>query len=135
LEKAVTQPTSTQPYKQGRTGIARVIAATGYSLAGLRQTWQHEAAFRQEAVLMLAMTPAAFWLGNSATDIAILLASCFVVLITELLNSAVEAVVDLASPEHHVLAGRAKDMGSAAVFVSLAQVVVVWGLFLWQRFC
>jgi diacylglycerol kinase (ATP) len=74
-------------------------------------------------------------LGNSATDIAILLASCFVVLITELLNSAVEAVVDLASPEHHVLAGRAKDMGSAAVFVSLAQVVVVWGLFLWQRFC
>lgn len=122
------------PNKPGRKGIARVVAAAGYSWAGLRQAWQHEAAFREELFLLIILLPAALWLGRTATEIAILLMSCFVVLITELLNSAVEAVVDRASPEMHFLAGRAKDMGSAAVFIALLQVVVVWGCVAWQRF-
>ncbi|HNE25850.1 MAG TPA: diacylglycerol kinase [Pseudomonadales bacterium] len=120
--------------KPGRTGIARVIAAAGYSWAGFQQAWQHEAAFRQEAVLGLLLLPIACWLGRDAVEIALLVGSCLVVLITELLNSAVEAVVDLASPAQHPLAGRAKDMGSAAVFVSLALVTLVWGSIIWRHF-
>ncbi|MEZ5538891.1 MAG: diacylglycerol kinase [Pseudomonadales bacterium] len=120
--------------KPGRTGIARIIAATGYSWAGFKQAWKCEAAFRQELVLTLLLIPAAFWLGSSAIEVALLIGSCFVVLITELLNSAVEAVVDLASPEQHPLAGQAKDMGSAAVFVSLTLVALVWGACAYQRF-
>lgn len=119
-------------FKPGRAGIARVLAATGYSWAGLCQAWKHEAAFRQELVLALLLLPAAFWLGGDVVGIALLLGSCFIVLIVELLNSAIEAVVDLASPALHTLAGRAKDMGSAAVFIALAQVVLVWGLYLWR---
>ncbi len=119
--------------KPRRTGLARIIAATGYSWAGFRQAWQFEAAFRQELILTLLLVPAAFWLGSSALEIALLIGSCLVVLITELLNSAVEAVVDLASPAQHPLAGRAKDMGSAAVFVSLTLVAVVWAACAYQR--
>jgi diacylglycerol kinase (ATP) len=122
------------PNKPGRKGVARILAAAGYSQAGLRQAWQYEAAFREELLLLVLLVPAACWLGQSGVQIAVLLASCFVVLITELLNSAIEAVVDLASPDMHSLAGRAKDMGSAAVFMALLQVVVVWALVAWQRF-
>lgn len=121
------------PNKPGKKGVARLIAATGYSIAGIRQAWQHEAAFREEMVLLCCLAPAAFWLGQTATERAVLLMSCLVVLITELLNSAVEAVVDLASPEKHPLAGRAKDIASAAVLFSLLQVLVVWGVIGWQR--
>ncbi len=123
------------PNKPGRKGMARVVAAAGYSWAGLRQAWQHEAAFREEMLLLIPLVPAAFWLGQTAIETAILLMSCMAVLITELLNSAIEAVVDRASPEMHPLAGRAKDMGSAAVFIALLQVAVVWALVAWQRFC
>lgn len=123
------------PCKPGRTGMARLIAATGYSWSGFQQAWQHEAAFREELLLLIVLVPAAFWLGQTAVETAILLMSCLVVLITELLNSAVEAVVDLASPDIHPLAARAKDIGSAAVFVALIQVLVVWGLMGWSRFC
>jgi diacylglycerol kinase (ATP) len=125
---------TTTPCKPGRKGIARILAAAGYSLSGFRQAWEHEAAFREELLLLLLLAPAAFWLGQTAVETAILLMSCLVVLITELLNSAVEAIVDLASPEIHPLAGRAKDIGSAAVFVALLQVLVVWGVIAWTHF-
>lgn len=120
--------------KPGRTGIARIIAATGYSWKGFKQAWQNEAAFRQELVLAVLLLPAACWLGQDAKEIALLIGVCLIVLITELLNSAVEAIVDLASPVQHPLAGMAKDMGSAAVFVSLALVALVWGSVIWCRF-
>ncbi|HQQ73558.1 MAG TPA: diacylglycerol kinase [Pseudomonadales bacterium] len=122
------------PCKPGRKGLARLVAATGYSWAGFQQAWQHEAAFREELLLLLLLAPTSFWLGQTAAETAILLISCLVVLITELLNSAVEAVVDLASPTIHPLAARAKDIGSAAVFVALMQVLLVWGLIGWSRF-
>lgn len=122
------------PSKPGKKGLARVIDATGYSMAGLGHAWKYEAAFREETLLLILLTPAAFWLGQTPVEVAILLMSCIAVLITELLNSAVEAVVDLASPEIHPLAGRAKDIGSAAVFMALLQVPLVWGLVAWSRF-
>jgi diacylglycerol kinase (ATP) len=126
--------TAATPNKPGRRGLSRVLAAAGYSWSGLKQAWQCEAAFREEVLLLVPLLPAAFWLGQSAVERAILLLSLFAVLVTELLNSAIEAVVDLASPEIHPLAGRAKDMGSAAVFIGLLQVLVVWGLLAWERF-
>ena len=122
------------PCKPGRKGLARLVAATGYSWSGFRQAWQQEAAFREELLLLVFLVPAAFWLGQTAVETAILLMSCLVVLITELLNSAVEAVVDLASPGIHPLAARAKDIASAAVFVALIQVLVVWGMIGCARF-
>ena len=125
---------SLTPNKPGRSGVARFVAAAGYSWSGLKQAWRSEAAFREELMLLLPMLPAAFWVGQTAVEVAILLMSCLIVLVTELLNSAIEAVVDRASPDIHPLAGRAKDMGSAAVFMALVQVLVVWGLLLWQRF-
>ena len=128
-------PYAATPCKPGRKGLARLMAATGYSWSGFQQAWQHEAAFREELLLLILLVPAAFWLGQTTVETAILLMSCLVVLITELLNSAVEAVVDLASPDIHPLAARAKDIASAAVFVSLMQVLLVWGLMGWSRFC
>lgn len=122
------------PCKPGRKGLARLVAATGYSWSGFQQAWQQEAAFREELLLLIFLVPAAFWLGQTAVETAILLMSCLVVLITELLNSAVEAVVDLASPGIHPLAARAKDIASAAVFVALIQVLVVWGMIGCARF-
>ena len=122
------------PCKPGRKGLARILAAAGYSWSGFRQAWEHEAAFREELLLLLLFAPAAFWLGQTAVETAILLMSCLLVLITELLNSAEDAIVDLASPDIHPLAGRAKDMGSAAVFVALLQVLVVWGVIGYARF-
>ena len=120
--------------KPGNTGIRRIVNATFFSLAGLRAAWLHESAFRQETLLCAVLIPAAFWLGQTAVERALLVGSCLLVLIVELLNSGVEAVVDRVGDEHHDLAGRAKDLGSAAVFVSLALVVVVWGLIAWARF-
>ena len=106
--------------KPRATGLKRIADATGYTLKGLSAAWRNESAFRQEAVLAALLAPLAFWLGRSLPEVALLLATLAFVLTTELLNSAIEAVVDRASPELHELAGRAKDMGSAAVFVSLS---------------
>ena len=108
------------------TGLQRLIDATGYSLAGLRAAWRHEAAFRQETALLVVLLPAAFWLGRGPLDYALLVGSCLVVLVAELLNSAIEALTDRVGEERHELSGRAKDLGSAAVFVSLVLVGVVW---------
>lgn len=114
--------------KAGATGIKRVIDAAGYSLRGLSAAFKNEAAFRQELALVVILTPVAFYVGQSNIERTILMASLLLVLIVELLNSAIEAVVDRISDEHHELSGRAKDIGSAAVFVSLANVVVVWAI-------
>ena len=120
--------------KPGKSGILRVIHATRYSALGIRAAWQNEAAFRQELTLSLILMPIAFWLGQNAIEVILLLSSCLLVIIIELLNSAIEAVVDRIGPEHHELSGRAKDMGSAAVFFGLALVIVVWAGIAAQRF-
>ncbi|MCU7937833.1 MAG: diacylglycerol kinase [gamma proteobacterium symbiont of Bathyaustriella thionipta] len=116
--------------KPGKTGIARIIAAGGYSWQGLTAAFQHEAAFRQELFLALVLLPMAIWLADNSLESALMIACLFIVLIAEILNSAIEAVVDRFGPEQHELSGRAKDMGSAAVFLSLVNVVVVWALVL-----
>lgn len=120
--------------KPGNTGLRRIVNATFFSMAGLRAAWLHESAFRQETLLCAVLIPTAFWLGQTAVERSLLIGSCLLVLIVELLNSGVEAVVDRVGEEQHRLSGRAKDLGSAAVFVSLALVLVVWGLIAWARF-
>ena len=114
--------------KPGNTGLTRIIKATGYSAKGLCSAWQHEAAFRQELILMLFLTPMAFVVGDGLTQQLLLLAVAWLVVIVEVLNSAVEAVVDRIGTEHHELSGRAKDLGSAGVFLALTLTVVVWSL-------
>jgi diacylglycerol kinase (ATP) len=116
------------------TGFRRLVNATLFSIAGLRAAWRNEAAFRQECALAAVLTPAAFWVGQTAVERSLLIGTCWLVLVVELLNSAVEAVVDRVGTDHHKLSGRAKDLGSAAVFVSLALTALVWGLVLWERF-
>lgn len=117
------------PFK-GKTGAHRLINALGYSLQRFRSTYKHEDAFGQEALLAVALIPTALLLNISGPSKALMIGSVLMVLIVELLNSAVEAAVDLVSLQNHRLAARAKDIGSAAVFLSLANVVVVWGLVL-----
>lgn len=124
--------TDTNPHK-GRTGLARVAHAAGYSAAGLSAAWRHEAAFRQELVAALLMAPASLWLGSTWAERALLLACLVLVLVTELLNSAVEAVVDRVSFELHDLSKRAKDYGSAAVLLALLLCGGVWIAALWHR--
>lgn len=120
--------------KPGNTGIRRIVNATFFSLAGLRAAWQHEAAFRQEVMLAVVLIPTGVWLGRTAVERALLIGSCLLVLVVELLNSGIEAIVDRVGLEPHRLSGQAKDLGSAAVFVSLTLVLVVWGLIAWSRF-
>lgn len=112
--------------KPGATGIKRIVDATGYSMAGLQAAWRNESAFRQESMLAILLTPLAILLGDSKVEVALLIATLFIVLIVELLNSAIEATIDRIGLEHHELAGRAKDLGSAAVFLSLGLVACVW---------
>ncbi|VAX00855.1 Diacylglycerol kinase [hydrothermal vent metagenome] len=116
--------------KPGNTGLKRVIKAAGYSWAGLKAAFKHEAAFRQELALCLVLIPTGLWLGQSGIERALLIGSLLLVLIIELLNSAIEAVVDRFGGEQHELSGRAKDIGSAAVFIALLNTVVVWVLLL-----
>ncbi len=116
--------------KPGNTGLKRVIKAAGYSWAGLKAAFRHEAAFRQELALCLVLIPAGLWLGQTGMERALLIGSLFLVLIVELLNSAIEAVVDRFGGEQHELSGRAKDIGSAAVFIALLNMMVIWVLVL-----
>ena len=120
--------------KPGYTGLKRIVRATGFSLVGLRTAWRHESAFRQECVLALVLVPSALWLAETWTQAALLIAATGLVLVVELLNSAIEAVVDRLGDEWHELAGRAKDMGSAAVFVSLVLLAATWALVALDRF-
>ncbi|MDO4637746.1 MAG: diacylglycerol kinase [Lautropia sp.] len=112
--------------KPGATGLTRIRHATGYSLQGLQAAWRGEAAFRQELLLVVVLTPLAFWVGQGVTQILLLLALSWQVMVVELLNSAVEAVVDRIGPEQHELSGRAKDLGSAAVLLSLLLAGLGW---------
>ncbi|MEE3662278.1 diacylglycerol kinase [Brenneria sp. g21c3] len=116
------------------TGITRIIKATGYSLQGLQQAWRHEAAFRQESLLVIVGAIVACLLPVTLVERLLLIASVVLIMLFELVNSAIEAVVDRIGLEHHELSGRAKDIGSAAVFVAILLAVVVWGAILWQRF-
>ena len=115
-------------------GVRRIWNAALYSIAGIRATWKNEAAFRQELVLCVILIPAAFRVGDNAVEYALLVCSCLFVLVVELLNSAVEAVVDRIGIDRHKLSGRAKDMGSAAVFISLWMTVLCWGLVIYENF-
>ena len=118
----------------GNTGLRRIVNATFFSFAGLRAAWREEAAFRQEVLLCIVLVPTGVWLGQTAVERALLIGSCLLVLVVELLNSGIEAVVDRIGTEHHRLSGQAKDLGSAAVLMSLLLVLVIWALIAWQRF-
>ena len=108
--------------------IARLWNGTRYSLQGLRAAWTHEQAFRWEVGILLPVLPAAWWLGKDGVARALLIGSWGMVLAVELLNSALEAAVDRLGPERHELAGRAKDFGSAAVFVAILLACAIWAL-------
>jgi diacylglycerol kinase (ATP) len=112
--------------KAGATGLTRIINAAGYSWLGLKAAYLNEAAFRQELLLVIALTPVAFIYGPSYADKAILIASLVFILLIEILNSAVEAVVDRFGDEIHPLSGRAKDMGSAAVLLAFIITGLIW---------
>jgi diacylglycerol kinase (ATP) len=119
---------------KGKKGLVRLWNATGYSRDGIVAAWKNEAAFREEVLLAIVIIPLGLWLGQTGVERALLVGSIFLVLIVEILNSAVEAVVDRASPDKHELAKRAKDMGSAAVLLSLINAAAVWACVLWPRF-
>lgn len=123
-------PASQQKF---RTGLARIWHAAGFSLAGLRAGWK-ETAFRQEALAAIALVPLSFWLGQGWVETALLAGSVLILMTTELLNTAIEAAVDRIGPEWHELSKRAKDMGSAAVLLSLLLCVGIWAAALYQRF-
>jgi len=115
------------PYK-GKTGLRRLLNAFGYSMAGIKAAYKNEDAFRQEVLMAIVMIPLAFYLGETGLEKAIMIASVLLVIIVELLNSSIEATVDRISLENHNLAKRAKDIGSAAVLISLINLAVVWVL-------
>jgi diacylglycerol kinase (ATP) len=126
---------SDQPIqKQKDTIIAHILKALIWSMAGIKAAWKNEQAFRWEATIVLLMMPVGLWLGRTAVERALLIASSMLILITEMLNSAVEAVVDRIGLERHELSKRAKDLGSAAAFGSMITAAVVWGLIAYERF-
>jgi diacylglycerol kinase (ATP) len=122
----------TNPHK-GRTGIDRLIHATGYSLSGLSQAYRGESAFRQEFWLAVVLLPLSFWVGRNWVEVVLLIAAVMQLLIVELLNSAIEAAIDRVSFELHDLSKRAKDLASAAVLLSLLLCTGVWLVALWHR--
>ena len=114
-------------------GPKQIWKALTWSMKGLRAAWEFEASFRLEVYLFVVLFPLGLWLGRGALEKAVLIGSLFLVLAAEILNSAIEAVVDKTTPEFHELAGRAKDMGSAAVFLLMVNVMLCWGLVFWQH--
>ena len=119
--------------QKDRTGLSRMWHATGYSIAGLRAGWG-ETAFRQESIAALVLVPFSFWLGGSWVETALLAASVILVMVVELLNTAVETAIDRIGPEWHDLSKRAKDMGSAAVLLTLLLCLGTWAAALYHRF-
>ncbi len=115
-------------------GPRQILRAARYSAQGLKAAWKHEASFRLEAYLLLILLPLAFFLGRNALERAVLAAVVILVPTMELMNGALEAIVDKTTPEHHILAGRAKDMGSAAVTGCMLIVIIVWGAVALERF-
>nr|CRH06825.1 Diacylglycerol kinase [Candidatus Magnetococcus massalia] len=116
------------------SGFMHLIRASGYSWDGLRAAWSHEIAFRMEVALCSLLMPVGIWLGQSAVERSLLVGVLLLVLITELMNSAIEAVVDRHGPEWHTLAKRAKDLGSAAVFMAVGLALLVWGMVLYESY-
>jgi diacylglycerol kinase (ATP) len=116
---------------QGPTGSVRLLKAFGFSIQGLTAAFRNEAAFRQETYLTLVLIPLAFYLGETGVEKAVLSGVLLLVLITELINSGLEAIVDRIGEEHHELSGRAKDVGSAAVLIALINALIVWGCILY----
>lgn len=114
-------------------GPVRIFKAAIWSMQGLRAAWLHESSFRLEVYLLILLTPMALWLGETAIERVLLIGSGLLVLAAELLNSSIEAVIERYGAEYHELAGRAKDMGSAAVFVLMMNVLLCWGLILVPR--
>jgi diacylglycerol kinase (ATP) len=125
------QPPSAAHLK-GKRGLKRLWNATRYSMQGLAAAWRHEDAFRQELLLTLVALPLGLWLGENGVERALLAGSVLLILVVELLNSALESIIDKTSPEMHELAGRAKDMGSAAVLMSIILAALVWSLTLFS---
>lgn len=119
--------------QKSRKGLTRLWHATGYSLEGLRAGWG-EAAFRQEAQAAVVLLPLAFWLGNTWVEVSLLAGTVLILMIVELLNTGIETAIDRIGPEWHDLSKRAKDMGSAAVLLSLVMCIGVWSAALWHRF-
>jgi len=120
--------------KPGLTGINRIIKASTNSIRGTRDTWKYEAAFRQESALSIVLLPLSFWLAQSVVEWLLLIIPLFLLIIVELLNSAVENTIDRIGPEMHTLSGRAKDIASAAVMFSLILLAIVWAAIAWNRF-
>lgn len=114
--------------KPGKTGFSRLLDAFGYSWLGYKAGFKNEAAFREELFLGALLLPAAIIFAESSIELALLIGCLFLVLIVELLNSGIEAIVDRVSDEHHELSGRAKDLGAAAVMTSLINVIVIWSI-------
>lgn len=119
--------------KSQAKGIRRIINAGRYSLAGIRAAWKNEEAFRIEAMAAVFLVPAAFYIARSTVELALLVGTCLIVLIIELVNSAVETIVDRIGNEYHELSGRAKDIGSAAVFISIIMLLFTWGAIILDR--
>lgn len=119
---------------KGKTGLRRIINAFGYSIKGFQTAWTHEAAFRQEVLLCAVLIPFAIWLNVSVIERIALIGVLAIVIIVELINSAIEAAVDRIGPESHYLSGAAKDLGSAAVLVAITLTAFVWGTVLWDVF-
>jgi len=118
----------------GNTGFARIIKAAGYSWQGIKAAYKYEAAFRQETWLAVVLIPLAIYVAENTTQLALMISSVLLLMLVEILNSAVEAVVDRFGDELHELSGRAKDMASAAVTFSLLIMLLIWGLMLWEIF-
>ena len=119
--------------QKARAGLNRIWHATGYSIAGLRAGW-NEKAFRQEALAAVVLVPLSFWLGHGWVEVALLAGSVVIVMIVELLNTGIETAIDRIGPEWHDLSKRAKDMGSAAVLLSLLLCIGIWSAAILQRF-
>jgi diacylglycerol kinase (ATP) len=120
--------------KPGKSGLPRIIDASGYSIKGLHAAFKHEAAFRQELLLVFLLGTGSFWLAANVFEWLVLFIPLLILLIVELLNSAIENTVDRIGDEQHLLSGRAKDMGSAAVMLSLLMVATCWGAILWIHY-
>lgn len=131
-ERSELQPNGL--YKPGREGLAHMIDAFFYSLNGLRSAWRHEIAFRIHCRLCAALVPIACLLAKTAIELALLLMTCGLVLMAETFNSSIESIVDRVSTDHHYLSGRAKDLGSAGVFISLMTFLCVWVPIIFTRF-
>ena len=118
--------------KPGKTGFPRMVAATRYSWRGLKATWRNEEAFRLEASAMVVFMPLSFVVGGTLAHQLLLFLICAGVILAELINSAIESVIDRISLEHHALSGQAKDIGSAIVFVTLLSFLILWSVSGWQ---